>query len=279
MYRFFNRNLGSLNIAVEMTGQTGNQMFGLLAAISQAKRLNCNLELDFSHVPNRLSSFVLRNDISLNLSAPRTTYTIFEESASHVYDEAINSVSKNTILKGYFQNWRYFENLNHAEIRDLFRLKNPSNDFASLKNKFVEENTLAIHIRCYEAKHRNYHGVIPLEYLEKSFSLVTKLREFQQIVVFTDNKEETAEILNKSAVKPDLIIDPERIKDPAESLILMSLAKVFIGSNSSFSWWGAFLSSDSSRTTVFPRPWYKNHDNVISSQYLPNWITLGFTQW
>jgi hypothetical protein len=45
--------------------------------------------------------------------------------------------------------------------------------------------------------------------------------------------------------------------DPAESIVLMSQAKVLIISNSTFSWWAACLASMES-TIYSPSNWFKN---------------------
>ena len=267
------------NVGVNMTGQLGNQLFGLMVGYAQAKRLYCEVELNFKNQPNLLQDFNLNQKINFNLSYPEKSFIEFKEKTTHLYDQDVESVSTGTLFTGYFQNWKYFSNLTKSEISSLLTVKSKSNRFVEYENIFNTNNILGIHVRCYEKSHRSYHGVVPIEYLRKSIDLATRLDSFDEIVVFTDDRSEASVLLSQINIEPSEILDNTKLTSASETLLLMSKSRVFIGSNSSYSWWSAFLCEDEGRYSIFPRPWYRNHENTISSQYLPNWITLGFADW
>lgn len=267
------------SVVVEMTGQTGNQMFGFMAGYSQASRLNCDLELDFTNVPNLLGEFKINNQIKFFDSKKTRLSAIYKESDSHEFNSKINNIGVGTKLMGYFQNWKYFENVDVSCTRSFFSLSNPSKVFQSLERTFSQNKILVIHVRNYEKPHRNFHGVIPKEYFENSIKLARKIDGFEKIFVFSDNIKEAKERLGGIHIKIDEYIDSNIIQSPAETIILMSKSHSFIGSNSSFSWWAAYLSESISKTIIFPRPWYKDNEWIYASQYLPGWLTIGFSEW
>jgi hypothetical protein len=143
----------------------------------------------------------------------------------------------------------------------------------------TERETLAIHIRCYEKNHRDFHGVISAEYLTKAYRIISKLYDFKSILIFTDDRNEANEILLNTEIPANQIIDKNSFLSPAETILIMAKSMGFIGSNSSFSWWSAYLGDRMSRVSIFPRPWYKKNDTMYASQYQSNWITLGVDDW
>jgi hypothetical protein len=163
------------------------------------------------------------------------------------------NIPDNVSIQGYLGSPKYF---NHCKelIKHFFTLK-----------KITEEidDSIIIH-------YRDYHGGghTAWQYLDESY-YKKALEHFptKRIVVVTDN------IL---AAKRAINLDCEYIsRSIIEDFYILAKAKYLIMANSTFSWWGAWLSD---ADTVAPSRWFTdNHINtkyIIPDVYLDKWTIL-----
>ena len=71
---------------------------------------------------------------------------------------------------------------------------------------------------------------------------------------------------------PTVPVNINGVEEAHEELRLMMSCKHFIIANSTFSWWGAWLSNNPNKYVIAPTPWF----NTFTKQYslCPNWIHL-----
>ena len=303
-------------ITVRITGELGNQMFGLATGLAQAHRLDCNLRLDFQGLPNRLERFILDSKISIiNTSKEKTSViagstpnrllpmtqqlkslvrkrvslrkqkffkqskyqysaanpetSIFHEISSHEFSDSINEVNIGTTLVGYFQSWKYFRN---TDIKSVFAVY----DEVDFREKYnLPPVFTALHIRVYSEPYRDFHGLLNVDYYVNAIKQLRKDKKLFPIVAFTDNPEGAQDILN--AIRDDLhsVLSPRDVSDQVENLAVMKLGASFIGANSSYSWWAAYLGEYEGGDCIFPRPWYRGSEQTDKDLYLPAWETIG----
>jgi hypothetical protein len=125
-------------------------------------------------------------------------------------------------------------------------------------------------------EYEKFHGRTSIEYYQRALEVISRAGGTLPLVIFTDNKTYAAEII-KSIPNISLILGPEDVPNQAENLMLMTLGKNFIGANSSYSWWAAFLRKNEHAEVIAPTPWFSGMPEPVD--LIPNnWqrINSGF---
>jgi hypothetical protein len=168
---------------------------------------------------------------------------------------------------GYFQSSKNF--LGYGEkLKDLFE---PTKNFIEkIENNFPEikkEITVSIHVR--RGDYLTIDTVLPV--VDKSYidECLKMIGDYDHLFIFSDDV---------NWVKENLIYDNSTVVDSLEDyedLWFISLCKINIMSNSSFSWWGTFLNRIPNKATYVPSIWFgpdgeKNYSDI----YEDNWIKI-----
>jgi len=150
-------------------------------------------------------------------------------------------------LVGFFQSEKYFKHIEN-QIR---------NDFIFKDDIIVEcldvidshyDNPIALHVRRGDfLKNAGNHHNLSIDYYEKALS---KFDDDRQVIIFTDDP--------KWAMNEPLFSDDRFIvstgNGPYHDLFLMTQCNDFIIANSTFSWWGAWLSDKGK--VIAPSVWF-----------------------
>lgn len=269
------------SVTIRIQGGLGNQLFGWATAYALSSRINSELlidktllkrgqyELDNYNLP---SHSILDQKISKKwIDKIRHNPLHFKES-SFTYDTSILNCKKGTILDGYFQSWKYFDDYKGNIAKILSANREFSEEFVNLFNYISQEETIAIHIRRGDyIDLTQYHGLTSAAYFEKAFLNAKSLTSATRAVVFSDSKSIAEQVFPNA----DKYIGPEDLKSSSETLDLMSRCSGIIGSNSSFSWWAAYIRDSESRPCIFPRPWFTETSLDTRDLLMPHWLTLG----
>lgn len=177
----------------------------------------------------------------------------------HGFDEELfNTCPDDINLSGYFQSYKYFENIKNKIRRDFTFLPSPV-EVIPLKN------TLAIHVRRTDYLGlSDYHTTLDEEYYS---SALDSIGEFSEAIVFSDDIDwcKTVPLFQRFTFS---------LGNPYSDLQLMSKCDKHIIANSSFSWWGAWLSR--SDYVIAPKNWFGSAlpDHNPEGYYLPNWTVI-----
>ncbi len=250
-------------IVVEISGGLGNQLFQLAAA----KNLdNQGYKVFIDSIYNEINGFRVTkiNDFASALGIPAIKRSLFLKNllkVAIVRKIYVSKLRKNTIFEKMnfgkpiistnnmnFRLFGYWQNISLAnEIR--YRLSE------LLKSPPID--AIALHVRRgdYLSKQHDLHGALDGRYYLKALEKLNQKRSNQKIVIFTDSpeivkQEEWIQLLNSSKVSFSDSIDPW------ETLMEMARYSTIICSNSTFSWWAAFIGED--REVFMPDLWFKD---------------------
>lgn len=151
-------------------------------------------------------------------------------------------------LVGFFQSEKYFDHVS-ALIRHYFT---PSDEVTQyLQDKYgaiLEKNTCSLHVRRGDyVKLKNYFPPQSIAYYQKAME---KFDSNTLFVIFSDDISWC-----KENIKGNNLFFVENEKDIID-LLLMSKCKNHIISNSSFSWWGAWLNDSEMKRIICPKYFY-----------------------
>lgn len=299
-------------IIVRLKGGLGNQMFQYAIGRTLAYKNNDKLALDLTPFLNQNEKDSLREySLSVfNINAELTTLSkigqnfpliFFLKNISYVitkikkitklqkyirekdskyfqFQKKNLSLSGNTYLNGYWQNEKYFKDIEHI-IRQDFTFKNkPDNKNYQVLDKINATNSVSLHIRRGDYVN-NYRiskrfNVLSLDYYKKAINLVFEKINSPVFFVFSNDIPWVKENLNLH--KNFYFIDHNQTKD-YEDLRLMSNCKHHIIANSTFSWWGAWLSENDGKIVIAPKQWLTKEgvDETGGVDIVPNeWIKL-----
>lgn len=127
----------------------------------------------------------------------------------------------------------------------------------ALMKEVQATQSVAIHVRKGEDYRSRiyYQGTCPVDYYQKAVKLINEKVKNPRFYVFADNKEWVKENFNDfdyTLVEGNPIAGYGSHYD----MQLMSLCRHNILSNSTYSWWGAFLNRNPDKTVVLPDIWF-----------------------
>ena len=249
-------------IAVKLHGRLGNQMFQYAFGLSAAEAIKTRLILLRPDLEDAVlhNYFTLGSNRFLLLLRLRFARYLKPQKQIHFNNEqsprkVILSLANSTLYTGFFQSADYFKNIDllvreHFQIRDSYARK-----FQEKYSHLSSRKYIVIHTRktdYYTHGNTRLGGEdITLDriYYDKCLSNITNLHDYEVIVISDDidlTKEDFKNYSNFHYESNEEIIDFQ----------LMLHANILIISNSSFSWWGAYLNPDPNKKVYAPKYWF-----------------------
>jgi len=250
------------NLIIKMRGGTGNQLFQAAAALSLSYTFNKNCQYCTDNISKdkykrKLEIYELLENLDIrekNLKNKSLIIYLDEYDIDHpIYfskNSPLASLKHEIYLEGYFTNYRIHHPNVKGKIKSYIRK-------LEINDKFKELEFIAIHLRelhgTGNSKINNNIDNIQIEYYSEAIYRIIRspyLSKIKYGVVFCDTwkNPENSKLLPqiKALLKKNGIfyINGDReIKSPLDIVNFFSLAKVCVISNSSLSWWGAYLSN------------------------------------
>lgn len=298
-------------VIIKLVGGLGNQLFGYFAGkfleenrsikvlfdisdqlnglgAHKVSILDLNLEGDFGAYQDRAIKYfrskTLRRIARKLLRVLRSIINL----DSH-YQSAVVGLDKNLLdphfnkklIYGYFQTFHYFYALKELNSKiSTVGSRNPSSWLDGITKSIKIENPIIVHVRRGDyLKFADTYGILSDDYFCEAISVVRKkLPEatHSPIWVFSDSIETIPTTMPKLISMGAVLISPPEGTPDSEVLIVMSLAKKIVISNSTYSWWSASLNTEK-EIVVAPAKWYRNMEDP--SELIPDrWLRVP-SQW
>lgn len=165
----------------------------------------------------------------------------------------LNDISNFHIVSGYFQNSMLYKD-NREYLLNLFKVKAEIQDYFISKIRMYDLNDyLVIHYRLNDYKTTVFSEINSVALLPpiwfKKISQRYDLVSLKKIIV-SDSPAEAVDLLGLNNNCPVFLNE-----GPIFDFMLLMFSKNLIISNSSFSWWGAFLNSNPDKKVFAPYNW------------------------
>lgn len=185
---------------------------------------------------------------------------------------------KNKYIIGVFQNASVVEAV-EDDVKMCFSFLPFTDSFnVAISSELKACNSVGIHVRKGNDYMSRiwYQNTCSVDYYLKAIERIKKLVDNPKFFVFTDNpkwvKENFAEIDYRLVEG-----NPANGWGSHFDMQLMSMCKHNIISNSTYSWWGAFLNSNKDKIVICPEVWFnpESCEEYTSDRLLcNNWISL-----
>lgn len=262
-------------VFVELNGRIGNHLFQIAAGASYAKKHNEEFRVichdgyklappDNCYIKDYIKQFqsnILKN-IPIVEGRPADCWYYYEK--SYHYEE-IPYYGRDLLLYGSFQSEKYFDK---ELVRSLFSIDPEIEKYINDKyGSVINKGVTAINVRRGDyCRLPHKYAVCSMSYYNKAIDYLGKDRNY---LIISDDIEWC-----KKHFKGDnfYFVDDE---EPVIDLYIQTLCENNIISNSSFSWWGAWLNPNPDKKVLCPDPWFgrfyrkeKNADDLIPEEWV-----------
>ena len=201
------------------------------------------------------------------------------------YDKTLfNLDESNYDLSGRFDLYTYWYNDIKEKI-DTWEFQtdiihNARLRLEKIKEKMGDKPTVSIHIRRgdYTLPQNQPLNIIDDDYyieaLSKNFLPITNYN----FIIFSNDIEYAKSHLegdNAYFVEPEGIDSYSYTSSEKDDLALLSLCDHHIITNSTYSWWGAYLSKSPNKKIICPTNWLKGSSFMNGNHFPPNWININ----
>lgn len=286
----------------------GNQMFQYAAALYFARRLGAALEVipilePFAHShgyprPFLLSNFCIsaqvrrssRLDRLIASSAPRlrrlagtarwaSQSAVYRQDGAHTWtflpDLPVAHSARRIYLTGNFQAHQYAEAV-EPELRSEFRFRHPASgrNLEVLEQIRAAGNPVSLHMRAgdYKIDSRGEMLLSP-RYHARAIEAVTARVHNPTFFIFSDDFPFVRQHLR--LMNNMVLVDHNGDSEAHEDLRLIAACRHHIVSNSTFSWWGAWLNPDPAKLVFAPAQWQNRLREISGNDIVPgNWLRI-----
>ena len=182
------------------------------------------------------------------------------------------------VMEGYWQSHKYFDDIADKIRQDFEFASIELHQHKSLVSQIDACESVAIHLRGGDYLDNNnfnkYGGICTLSYYRTAVKYIQEHTSSPHFFVFSNDMIWARNVMEKLDIVNVTYVDGENYPNRKDwnDLYFMTRCKHIIIANSSFSWWGAWLGTNSNRIVVAPARWInENRRNEICPD---DWICV-----
>lgn len=220
-------------------------------------------------IPHRVLKVTHREQIANG----RIEQTGFEDNAE-IYRriEEINP-ERDYYITGFFIEEVYYRN----RLESLQRAFTFDENYGNANSEYVKSirntNSVSVHVRrgdYLSAQYSSSFLSLPMEYYKRGVELAREKLDNPQFFIFSDDKDYINEAFDWLADKT--IVEGNSGAESYRDMQLMSLCKMNIIANSTFSVWAGLLNANTGRTVVYPAAYMKEKDSEVKT--IEGWVRI-----
>lgn len=203
------------------------------------------------------------------------------------FDIVALTVVGNIWFDGYWQSERYFKNVKD-DLLSEFKLRLCGNPFDSAVEDLINgfENSVSVHVRRGDAVSNpdsiRVHGSCGLNYYLGCMNIIASKFRDPLFFIFSDDPQWVEDCLLPRSSWPTRLVNHNDEQQCYYDLKLMSQCKHHIVSNSTFSWWAAWLGVNGGKykdsTILYPKHWFEDTSLNTKDLFPDGWTCINLKQ-
>ena len=188
-------------------------------------------------------------------------YRFYEEKVQ-AYSAKSARIRGNCYVKGWFQSEQYFKNIRAILLKEFMPRKKICIS-KRIKEALESPQSVSVHIR--RGDYVRIRQELGRAYFRQAIEYMKQVYTDPVFLIFSDDLawvKRNMEINGRYCY----VNDEGRLKD-YEELFIMSRCRSNIISNSTFSWWAAWLNPNKEKTVIAPRKWMETQGQIIPDEW------------
>jgi hypothetical protein len=184
------------------------------------------------------------------------------------FDERFKLRTSTTLLIGNFHTYHY---VREGFEKDLKLMPRNSQRFEHYLEIMQNTSISGIHVRLGDYLSIDELNVLTSSYYRNAVSLLEEQKNDHRYFIFTNDQKAVFSYLPRSIQNSVHYVDDSL--SSAETLELMRHCKNLVIANSTFSWWGGFVTKIENSRVISPARWFRSRSNPVQ-MCPPTWIQL-----
>lgn len=155
-------------------------------------------------------------------------------------------------LEGYWQSEKYFQDIEDIIRTDLNIASPTDTQNLRLSEHIRSCNAIALHVRFFDSPNAIGNNNATSEYYTRAISAMQERVPTAHYFLFSDNVDAAKSLIRLSEHQITVVSNNQGDATAYADLWLMTQCKHFIIANSTFSWWGAWLSAHKDKIVIAP---------------------------